>query len=90
LDDASLLAEIRNELSTLLKITAAPLHHRINRWTDGFVRAPVGHLNTVDAIRQMLPAGVAIAGAAYDGVGVSDCIRQAWTCVDQLCAAQSD
>ena len=77
LDDAALLARIRRELADILKITAEPLMFRAHRWADGYPQYDVGHATRVDAIERALPPGLVVAGNAYRGVGVPDCVRQA-------------
>jgi oxygen-dependent protoporphyrinogen oxidase len=42
----------------------------VSRWGGGLPQYAVGHLDRVRRIRETLPAGLAVAGAAYDGVGV--------------------
>lgn len=87
LSDQEVLGIIANELAVTLNLTASPLHARINRWRNGFVQAAIGHVQQVSALRQTLPASIQIAGASYDGVGVSDCIRQGRDCAIRLIAA---
>lgn len=77
LDDDALLAVARDELARLLGVTAAPAAWRAYRWRDDFPQADVGHLDRVAAIERALPRGIVLAGAAYRGLGVPDCIRQA-------------
>lgn len=87
LSDHEVLGVIANELAATLNLTAWPLHARIHRWKNGFVQAPIGHLQHVSTLRLMLPANIQIAGASYDGVGVSDCIRQGRNSAARLLAA---
>jgi oxygen-dependent protoporphyrinogen oxidase len=84
LDDESLVAVVRDELCAILGIAAEPLFSRIYRWTDSNPQYDVGHLDRVARIRQISPPGLFLAGAAYDGVGLPDCIRQG-----QVAAAQA-
>jgi oxygen-dependent protoporphyrinogen oxidase len=76
MDEAALVALVRRELQALLGVTAVPVDHRVFRWAADFPLADVGHLNRVAAIEAHLPEGVYLAGNAYRGVGVPDCIRQ--------------
>jgi len=46
---------------------------RVTRWGGGLPQYAVGHLQLVARLRRALPAGLAVAGAAYDGVGVPAC-----------------
>ncbi|MGN0063777.1 MAG: protoporphyrinogen oxidase [Nocardioides sp.] len=68
--DADLLAESRAELADLVGITGAPVDTHVQRWGGGLPQYPVGHLERVAAARAALPAGLAVCGASYDGVGI--------------------
>src|SRR5215213_1331130 len=63
-----------------------PLETRLVRWGGGLPQYLVGHPARVAAIRAAVAAlpGLAIAGAAFDGVGVPACIRDAHRAVDAL------
>jgi oxygen-dependent protoporphyrinogen oxidase len=76
LDDAALLALVRDELAAILGIQAAPRFWRVLRVRDGYPQYTVGHLERVAAIERALPAGLYVTGASYRGVGVPDCVRQ--------------
>lgn len=76
LDDEDLLAVVRDEAAALLGVYAPPLFQRVYRWRDGYPQYEVGHLARVSAIEAELPAGLYLAGSAYRGIGVPDCIRQ--------------
>jgi oxygen-dependent protoporphyrinogen oxidase len=79
LDDDALLETLLAELDDLLGLAGDPVGVRISRWTDGFPQYEPGHLDRVDAVEadvaDHLP-GVALAGAAYRGIGIPACIRQ--------------
>lgn len=76
LDDGELYRVVRCELEALLGIDAEPLFHRIYRWERANPQYDVGHLEHVAAAEKALPAGLYLAGSAYRGVGIPDCIRQ--------------
>jgi oxygen-dependent protoporphyrinogen oxidase len=63
-----------------------PLETRLVRWGGGLPQYLVGHPARVDAIRAAVSEvpGLAIAGAAFRGVGVPACIRDAHHAVDAL------
>lgn len=75
--DAEVLAVARSELRDLMGIDAEPVFHRITRWHRSNPQYDVGHLERVDAIEAALPPGLCVTGAAYRGIGVPDCIKQA-------------
>jgi oxygen-dependent protoporphyrinogen oxidase len=76
-DDAVLIARARRELGEALGVTAEPVLVRVSRWPASMPQYRVGHLARVDAIERRaagLP-GLQLAGAAYRGVGIADCVR---------------
>jgi len=77
LSDQELLALVRQELRDVLGVTAAPVLHRIHRWPDAMPQYTLGHLDRLALIDQRLAAhqGLFLAGAAYRGVGIPDCIQ---------------
>ncbi len=76
LDDKEIYSVIRSELKDIFGITAEPLFHRIYRWMEGYPQYNLGHLERVAAVEKALPSTIKIAGGAYRGVGVPDCVRQ--------------
>jgi len=76
LDDGELVDAVRAELATLLGITEAPLDRLVWRWPASFPQYASGHLARsarIAALAGALP-GLALAGAAYDGIGIPACI----------------
>ena len=74
--DDELVALARNELR-LLEIDAEPHLSRVHRWPRGMPQYVLGHperLERIDAALADHP-GLALAGAAYRGVGIPDCIN---------------
>jgi oxygen-dependent protoporphyrinogen oxidase len=76
LDDTQLEQLAREELTAILGISAAPAWCRVFRWIDANPQYDVGHLERLAALEAILPDGLLLAGAAYGGVGIPDCIRQ--------------
>jgi protoporphyrinogen/coproporphyrinogen III oxidase len=76
-DDAALLRRARAELREALGITAEPVLTRLHRWPASMPQYRVGHLARAEAIEHAAAAlpGLALAGAAYRGVGIADCVR---------------
>src|SRR5438093_6417132 len=67
----------REELRQILDISAEPLFTRIYKWKAAMAQYTVGHLerlDRIDRLRKQLP-GLALAGNAYRGIGVPDCVR---------------
>ncbi|MBI3030009.1 MAG: protoporphyrinogen oxidase [Candidatus Rokubacteria bacterium] len=76
-DDERMVAIVRAQLQELLGVGAPPLLSRVHRYPASMAQYLVGHLGTVAAIETrvaQLP-GLALAGSAYRGVGISDCVR---------------
>lgn len=78
LDDGELLALVREELAVVLGIHATPVLERIFRWPLGMPQYRVGHADLVRRIEEDVARvpGVEIAGGAYHGIGIGDCIRE--------------
>ena len=76
-DDATLIATARAELREALGVTAEPLLARVHRWPKAMPQYHVGHLGRVGAIERCAAAlpGLHLAGGAYRGVGIADCVR---------------
>jgi protoporphyrinogen/coproporphyrinogen III oxidase len=76
-DDETLSRVARAELGELLGIQAPPLFSRVSRYPKAMPQYHVGHLARVEAIEGCLRAhpGLALAGGAYRGVGIADCVH---------------
>jgi oxygen-dependent protoporphyrinogen oxidase len=74
-DDDSLIALARTEVR-VLGIESEPALTRIHRWRDGMPQYVLGHPERIERIEQRVEEhpGIALAGAAYRGVGIPDCI----------------
>jgi oxygen-dependent protoporphyrinogen oxidase len=88
-DDAALIQLVCEELGAILGITTAPMLARVYRWERANPQYLVGHLERIDAMEQMLAPypGLFLAGSAYRGVGVPDCIHQGVRTAERLLAA---
>src|SRR2546426_763118 len=76
-DDEGLVARARRELGAALGVTAEPVLVRASRWPASMPQYRVGHLARVEAIERCAAAlpSLHLAGAAYRGVGIADCVR---------------
>jgi oxygen-dependent protoporphyrinogen oxidase len=75
--DDSLIAIARGELRTILGLTAPPIFTGVSRWPRSMAQYIVGHgtrLQEIESRLQGLP-GLQLAGNAYTGIGIPDCIR---------------
>ena len=77
LDDDEMERAVRQEFASLLGIEATPLFTLIARYPNSMPQYLVGHLGRVAAIEQRVAThpGLALAGNAYRGVGIADCVR---------------
>jgi oxygen-dependent protoporphyrinogen oxidase len=87
-DDADLAALAAAELAAAVGTTAEAVEWRVTRWGGGLPQYNVGHLDRVAAIRRSVSEqpGLAVAGAAYDGVGIPACVATARTAAGQVTA----
>ena len=77
LDDEDLLVAVRDELRSIMGITADPLFHRIYRWHEANPQYDVNHLPLIEAVESSLPPALFVTGSPYRGVGIPDCVHQA-------------
>jgi len=77
LDDAALVMRAHDELRQAMGITAEPVLTRVFRWPKAMPQYHVGHLARVETIERRVAAlpGLDLAGSAYRGVGIADCVR---------------
>jgi oxygen-dependent protoporphyrinogen oxidase len=75
----------RRELRGILNFDAEPCLFRIYRWPRSMPQYEVGHSERVSSIRQRLEnhPGLLVAGNAYSGIGISDCIRTGKAAADR-------
>jgi oxygen-dependent protoporphyrinogen oxidase len=89
--DADLAALVRDELTELLgRPLPTPVAVRCNRWGGGLPQYGVGHTDRVARARAALPPTLALAGAAYDGVGIAACVRSGETAADAVAKVLGD
>jgi oxygen-dependent protoporphyrinogen oxidase len=82
--DQSIAGAIREELRVLMGLVEAPCFARVARWPRAMAQYEVGHERRIEEIRARLSRwpGLHLAGNAYLGIGIPDCIHTA-----QLAAA---
>jgi oxygen-dependent protoporphyrinogen oxidase len=80
--DATISTVVRREMSGILgakTLDAAtkPEYVQVTRWRRAMAQYAVGHKERIARIAAQVEAmpGLRLAGNAYDGIGVSDCIR---------------
>jgi protoporphyrinogen/coproporphyrinogen III oxidase len=87
-DDRELAALAAADLAEATGVRGAPAATRVSRWGGGLPQYTVGHRDRVAGIRGgvAVQPGLAVCGAAYDGVGVPACIASARLAADQVLA----
>lgn len=88
LDDEQLVALVRRELADVIGARGTPKLVQIDRWTRAMPQYHLGHVQRVATIRRRLEgiAGLAIAGAAYEGVGIPQTIASGQAAAAKLIA----
>ena len=77
LDDHQLVRSADGELRAALRLRAGPRASSVVRWRDAIPQYSVGHNARVDRVERALgDQPLALAGAAYRGSGLPECIRQ--------------
>jgi oxygen-dependent protoporphyrinogen oxidase len=92
--DDVLIATVRREMAAILGAKAfsaevEPEHAQVSRWRRAMAQYAVGHrerMERISACVAELP-GLRLAGNAYDGIGVPDCIRLGRKAARELVAA---
>jgi oxygen-dependent protoporphyrinogen oxidase len=88
-EDRALLDLAKADVAPLLGITGDPILSRVWRHLRAMPQYDVGHLDRVAAIEARLHAlpGLAVAGAAYRGVGIADCVHSGESAAERLHAS---
>ncbi len=90
--DDELVARSLAELADAVDLRAAPVDTHVQRWGGGLPQYRPGHLDRVARIRADLARlpGLAVCGAAYDGVGLPAVIASAHRAARDLTAGPDD
>jgi oxygen-dependent protoporphyrinogen oxidase len=88
--DEVLVATARREFKEILGITAEPEHVQVSRWKRAMAQYAVGHQERVKRINERAAGqpGLKLAGNAYDGIGIPDCIRLGRKAAQELVASE--
>ncbi len=84
--DEELAALAAAELAAATGVHGAPVAHRVTRWGGALPQYTVGHLDRVARIRAAVAVqpGLAVCGAAYEGVGIPACVASARAAASQV------
>jgi oxygen-dependent protoporphyrinogen oxidase len=86
LDEAEMSKRVEADLRELLGISEAPRFVEVSKWERSMPQYEVGHLDRVSEIEglvKQLP-GLALAGNAYRGAGIPDCVRSGEAAAESL------
>jgi len=77
MSDEEIVATAKKELLDILQVREEPVAMRVFRWPTAMAQYEVGHLTRVEIVSRKLEElpTLALAGNAYGGIGISDCIR---------------
>lgn len=89
--DEELVASSLADLADATGLVAHPVDTHVQRWGGGLPQYALGHLDRVARIRADVARvpGLAVCGAAYDGVGIPAVIASAHRAAQQLESAQA-
>jgi oxygen-dependent protoporphyrinogen oxidase len=86
--DDELAALAAADLAAATGVHGAPVARRVSRWGGALPQYRVGHLDRVAAVRAAVSGqpGLAVCGAAYDGIGIPACVATAELAARQITA----
>jgi oxygen-dependent protoporphyrinogen oxidase len=86
LEDEAMVRTVTEELRHYLGVEVPPVFTSLNRYPQSMPQYQVGHLSHVASIRSQLAVfpGLYLAGNAYNGIGVPDCIKSAEFAADAI------
>jgi oxygen-dependent protoporphyrinogen oxidase len=88
--DDEVVAMARAEIRRIMGVEAEPIFARIVRWPRSMAQYTVGHARRVKRIEALVAGleGLQLAGSAYHGIGVPDCIHGGKTAAERIAAAR--
>ncbi len=91
LPDDQLFDIVHADLKGILGRLGKPTMKKIYRWQKGIPQYVIGHARTLSDIERELGhfAGLYVAGNAYHGIGLNDCVKQARAVADRITAPLS-
>src|ERR1019366_1535388 len=84
--DEAIVASVLSELREIAGVRAQPRFTRISRWPRSMAQYIVGHprrLAEIEARTAAIP-GLFLAGNAYTGIGIPDCIRMGRAAAEKI------
>ncbi|WP_188207071.1 protoporphyrinogen oxidase [Alkalibacillus aidingensis] len=92
LSDDEISKLVMDDLKKIMTIDQEPKFKLVTRWFDAMPQYTVGHLQRLDQLEQKLSEhlpNVFLAGNAYRGVGLPDCMNQAIAAVNKIVESNS-
>ena len=89
MEDTNLMARIEDNVQRILGISAKPWFRKLTRWEKGIPQYEVGHLALVAEVEEHLKVdapGVFLAGAAYHGITVPECVQSGLLAAEKTAA----
>jgi oxygen-dependent protoporphyrinogen oxidase len=88
LEDAAMIQVVREELRSLLGLTAEPLTASVSRFPEAMPQYHVGHLARIAAIEEAARRcpGLFLTGNGFRGLGLPDCIHHARATAERMLA----
>jgi oxygen-dependent protoporphyrinogen oxidase len=88
--DETVIAWVCGELREIMGVTATPVFARVARWPRSMAQYTVGHQERVARTEARLrqTPGLFLAGNAYHGIGVPDCVRMGKQAAERITARQ--
>jgi protoporphyrinogen/coproporphyrinogen III oxidase len=87
--DDAIVAAVTTELREIAGVTARPVFARIFRWPRSMAQYVVGHRARQSEVEARIASikGLHLAGNAYQGIGIPDCIRLGKAAAQKIVAA---
>jgi oxygen-dependent protoporphyrinogen oxidase len=88
LSDESLVDAARRELRSIMNLEAEPVFHNLARWPHSMAQYTVGHEKRIARIEELVRRipGLYLAGNAYRGIGIPDCVRMGQEAATEIIA----
>jgi oxygen-dependent protoporphyrinogen oxidase len=89
--DEGLVATAGRELNRIIGLKTKPMYTTVSRWSKAMAQYTVGHSARLKEIQARCAAipGLHLAGNAYTGIGIPDCIRMGREAAKKIAAGRS-